>query len=166
MKPRASVERLRQLLDYNPETGVLIWRERDRNLTGLRAGGIDPGHKYRRVRIDGRLELAHRVALAMVTGEWPEGEVDHINGERDDNRLSNLRIVSRGGNLKNKRRYRVNRSGVAGVYWHGQHQKWCASICSDGKRRHLGLFRTVAEAAKARAAAEAEMGFHKNHGRD
>lgn len=160
-----SVDRLRLLFDYDADTGRLVWKPRNRNLTGVEAGGVDASMGYRRVKIDGRLWLAHRIAIAITTGAWPEGEVDHINGKRDDNRIANLRAVPRAENAKNKARYRSNRSGVAGVYWHRQHRKWCAAVQVNGKRTTLGLFNSIedARAARERAASDA---FHPNHGRE
>lgn len=165
MRQSVSVERLREMLDYNPETGRLTWRERDRNLTGVEAGGIDPGHGYRRIKVGPKYELGHRVAIALTTGKWPSDEVDHINGDRSDNRLCNLRCVPRGGNMLNKSRYRNNKSGIIGVHWHRQHRKWCATIQRGGRSHQVGLFRCIGAAAVARHLAEVEHGFHPNHGR-
>lgn len=160
-----AIERLRELFLYDPESGKLTWRERDRKLSGVEAGGIDPGHGYRRVHFDGGLHLAHRIAIAMTSGAWPSDQVDHLNGVRDDNRFCNLEVVSRAENLKNKARYKNNKSGVVGVHWHKQHQKWCAEISVDGKKRFIGLFEDLSRAIMARRAAEGEFGFHENHGR-
>lgn len=157
---------LRQKFDYNEETGHLIWRARDRNLTGKQAGGVDPGHGYRRVRINKRFFLVHRVIMAMHLGRWPEHEVDHINGNRDDNRLLNLRCVPRSINLKNKAQYRSNRSGVTGVHWHAQHRKWAATISENGCNRTLGVFHRKSQAIAARRQAERDADYHPNHGRN
>lgn len=165
MKDSASVEHLRELLRYEPETGRLVWRERDRKLSGKVAGGVDRGHGYRRVRVGGRSELAHRIIMAIVNGYWPTDEVDHINGNRDDNRLCNLRLVSRSGNMLNKSKYRNNSSGVTGVFWHRQHRKWCATVRQGKKHKHVGLFRCIGAAAIARHLAESANGYHSNHGR-
>lgn len=159
------IERLHELFTYDPKDGKLRWKKRDRGLTGKVAGGIDPGRGYRRVRVDGVLVLAHRIIIAMTSGYWPEHEVDHINGMRDDNRLSNLRCVSRSENLRNKRRYKSNKSGKTGVYWHRQHKKWCASVSVGGRSKTIGVFHTRAKAEAARNQAEIENGYHKNHGR-
>ena len=157
---------LHAIFEYNPKTGDLLWRARSRNLTGMVAGGVDRRMGYRRVRLGGKLELAHRIIIAMTTGEWPDAQVDHINGIRDDNRITNLRAVDRAENLKNKARYGNNKSGRTGVHWHRQHQKWCAGICVSGKVRHLGLFTDLQMAVDARNRADIENGFHPNHGRD
>ena len=156
---------LHAIFEYNPETGDLLWRVRNRNLTGTVAGGVDRRMGYRRVRLGGKLELAHRIIIAMTTGQWPEAQVDHINGDRDDNRIANLRAVDRAENLKNKAMYGNNKSGRTGVYWHGQHRKWCATISVATRIKHLGLFHDLDAAIIARRHAEVEYGFHPNHGR-
>lgn len=156
---------LRQTFRYEPDTGRLIWRKRNRNLTGLEAGGVDSGHGYRRVRVCGRLELAHRVIIAMETGAWPENQVDHINGVRDDNRICNLREATMSQNLRNKQIYKSNKSGCPGVHWHKQHGKWYAGLQINGKSVFIGLFTDLSAAISARKSAEKEHGFHKNHGR-
>lgn len=165
MSAAPSISEIRRILKYDPETGVLVWRQRDRNLTGKVAGGIDPIHGYRRIRIGGRMVLAHQIAIALITGRWPQGQVDHINGARDDNRACNLRVVSRAENLRNKSLYESNKTGRVGVHWHKQHRKWCAAIQKDGRRTTIGVFHEFAEAVAARQAAERELGFHQNHGR-
>ena len=143
MEKQEDIQRLRETFVYDPESGVLLWRDRDRNLSGKPAGSVDAKNGYARVRFQGRLYLSHRIALAMDQGRWPEGEVDHINGNRSDNRIENLRDVSKSENLRNKAQYASNTSGVTGVHWHKQHRKWCASIMSDGKRRVIGIFQKL-----------------------
>jgi hypothetical protein len=168
-----------QLLRYEPETGKLYWRERPslsfpseghaRRWNGLWANQEALAHisadGYFKGKIWGAPMRAHRVIWAMVHGAWPEHDIDHINHNRADNRLANLRAVSRAENLKNMTMRRDNTSGVAGVTWKKETGRWNASIFTDGKRRHLGYYDSIAEAANARAAAEQEYGFHKNHGR-
>lgn len=165
MRPNPSIETLHQLLRYEPDTGRLFWRDRDRNLSGLEAGGIASSDGYRRIRINGQLRLAHRIVLAMQNGEWPPAQVDHINGDRADNRLVNLRPVQRSTNLRNKSRYRNNRSGCTGVHWCKVTSRWAAAIQKDGRRVTLGRFAVLADAIAARRAAEPKFDFHPNHGR-
>lgn len=165
MRPNPSIATLHQILRYEPDTGRLFWRDRDRNLSGLEAGGTASPDGYRRIRINGQIRLAHRIILAMTTGEWPLAQVDHINGNRADNRIENLRSVSRAENQRNKATYRSNTSGISGVYWHKQSLKWCVAVQSGGKRKFIGLFCDIEAARAARNDAAQAVGLHPNHGR-
>lgn len=171
---------LRKLLRYEPETGKLYWLPRtagifadgDRivaqwnsRLAGKEAFTAVSKQGYRVSRIFNRGYYAHRVIWALHHGEWPKGEVDHINGDRSDNRISNLRNVSRAENCRNTARSVRNKSGAVGVHWHKQTQKWHARIKRDGKTTSLGLFFDFDDAVAARKAAEPRYDFHENHGR-
>nr|WP_175479900.1 HNH endonuclease signature motif containing protein [Paracoccus homiensis] len=107
---------------------------------------------------------AHRVAWAVIHGRWPNGEIDHINGDRSDNRLANLREVTKRENHRNMAIRSDNTSGVTGVYWAREKGKWAAYIKAD-KMVALGRYDTFAEAVAARRAAEKVLGYHPNHGR-
>lgn len=145
-----SVERLKELLHYCPETGSITWAKKRFGVkVGAEAGTWHKG--YRRIKIDGKLLLSHRVAFAIFHGKWPDDEVDHINRVKSDNRISNLRHASRSGNMIN-RTYPVGESGVTGVSRHKC--GWQASIRIKGKSVHLGLFKTIRDASIARSAAE------------
>lgn len=148
--------RFRQVLSYDPETGEFIRIERQgRMKAGTRVGAIN-ALGYVTVTIDRKRFGAHRLAWFFVHGRWPEGDIDHINGNRADNRIANLRDVSRSQNNQNRRIAQRNNSasGLLGVYWHKQRQKWRAQIQIDGKSKSLGLFedkdgaRLAYEAAK------------------
>jgi len=104
------------------------------------------------------------VLWALTYNEWPEFDIDHINGIRHDNRIENLRAVSRSENLKNVRLRDENTSGFTGVYWAADRNKWRAEICSDGVKIKIGSFSTLEEAVRARAEANVRHGFHPNHG--
>lgn len=145
-----SVDRLKELLHYCPDTGSITWAKRRFGVkVGSEAGTEHKG--YRRIKIDGKLLLSHRVAFAIFHSKWPEEEIDHINRIRSDNRISNLRPASRSNNMVN-RLYPVGESGVTGVAKHKC--GWQASIRIKRKSVHLGLFKTIEEAAIARYAAE------------
>lgn len=135
---------------------------------GSAKAGHEAGRKhssgYRRVNLYGREYAAHHLIWALEKGVLPT-ELDHINGVRDDNRIENLRHVTRMENLHNKKMSRANKSGVTGVYWIWQQSRWRASIGIDGKVKHLGLFLSFDDAVKARKGAELALGYHKNHGR-
>lgn len=165
MNDMSLIDEARAKLLYCSETGVFTWRTRDRNLSGLKAGGVCPTSGYSRIRLGGRLISAHRIAVALAYGSWPDGEVDHINGNRTDNRLVNLRVVTRAINQRNKSKYKNNCTGVVGVHWHKQHRKWCAKIQKNKKNITLGVFHDFDQAVEIRRAAERKMQFHENHGR-
>ena len=168
----------RELLDYDPATGVLVWRHRSRDhFSSLRScnswngkhsgnlAGTVNNHGYFRVRLFGRNYGAHRIAWLITNGAWPAGQIDHINGITSDNRLVNLRCVTSQENGRNAKRKSNNTSGITGVYWRKPHGKWCAAICVGEKKKHLGYFTNIFDAACARKSAELEHGFHPNHGR-
>lgn len=164
-RPLPSQEILKQLLAYDAETGALTWRKRtsSRNYAGKEAGAAH-GEGYRIVMVNGVSYLAHRIIWKLVTGEDPL-EIDHIDGNRSNNRISNLRTVTSAENSKNMKRAEDNSSGVTGVYFTKRLGKYIAEITANGKYRYLGLFCTLEEATAARKAAELELNFHKNHGR-
>lgn len=177
-------ELLRRLIDYDPDTGLMVWRTRTPDMY---SSGLLPQHsaeakcaswnrqydgrpalnvvldQYRAGRVFDATILAHRAAWAIVHSAWPDGEVDHIDGNPTNNRISNLRVVSHLVNCRNQKLRSTNTSGVCGVdYFQGI---WRARIRADGKLRQLGSFKTKAEAVDARRQAERQHGYHENHGR-
>jgi len=118
------------------------------------------------VMILNRKYSAHRLSWLYSTGEWPFDEVDHIDGNGTNNKLINLRSVSRLENNKNKRLRTDNKSGRIGVSWHKSKRCWSSKITVERKQIHLGDFNSYSKAVKAREAAEIKYGFHKNHGSD
>lgn len=106
----------------------------------------------------------HRVVFALTHGDWPD-VVDHIDGDRTNNRISNLRNVSQAENARNVRAPTRNTSGQVGVCWIAARQRWKAQIMRDGKGITIGWFADFADAVAARAQAERDFGFHVNHGR-
>lgn len=154
-------DEVRSMLSYDPDTGALTWLIR-------RGGAVRPGddaarafysrgsRKYKRVTLQNRRYLAHRVAWLLAYGEWPSSEVDHINGNGQDNRACNLRLADHSQNLANRGRNANNTSGFKGVYWHRRARKWMAQIVVRGKVLYLGLHPDRYAAARAydRAAIE------------
>lgn len=180
MKKLLPPEVLRELLDYDPQTGAFTWRSREGYLfdsptsqaqwnarfAGKRAfTSIHKTHGYTQTTILSHVQRGHRVAWAIHYGSWPEGEIDHINGDRTDNRIANLRDVGRTENGRNLCLSRRNKSGVLGVSWDAQRERWFASIRHQGKSVALGRFDSLEAASAARRRAEQDFGFHQNHGR-
>jgi hypothetical protein len=148
-----TAERLRELLHYDPETGLLTWRvSRGSSRAGDVAEGLD-GRGYRRVRVDRSLYYAHRIAWLWMTGEWPADHIDHINGIPGDDRWANLRLATNAQNTANGGRRVTNKSGFKGVWWHKPTSKWRAAIMASGRSKHLGLFDCPAAAHAAYAEA-------------
>jgi HNH endonuclease len=145
--------RLRELLHYDPETGVFTRLERSTNSVsvGDAAGGLDD-HGYIRIRVDGKKYRAHRLAWLYMTGEWPRSQIDHRNLKRSDNRWRNLRSATNGQNRSNARLNRNSTTGLKGVYRdHRCSRKlWEARISADGRTIRLGGFFTREEAHQAR----------------
>lgn len=158
MKGALTRARLKELLHYDRATGVFTWRvRRNQNVNaGDRAGRV--GAKgYRVINISHDLYTEHRLAVFYMTGRWPLADVDHRNGQRDDNRWKNLRKLSRTGNMQNLQgAHRDNKSGFLGVARHGD--RFRAYIRADGKNRYLGSFGTL-ELAHA-AYLEAKRALH------
>lgn len=145
-----TLERLRELLEYNPATGDFTWKAaRENSVRSGRVAGWVSVKGYKIVEIDRKQFPAHRLAWFYVHGGFPSGQVDHINGLRTDNRLANLRIVSNSVNQQNKRRARSDsKTGILGVHLH-RPGKWQAKINVGGRKKSLGMFDspTAAEAA-------------------
>lgn len=148
MESRLTAERLRQLLAYDPETGTFRWNVRRQGARqDVEPGYIERLHGYRRIKIDGVLEFAHRLAWLWMTAEWPSMQVDHINCVRSDNKWSNLRLASASQNRYNMRKHGRNTSGFKGVS--ARRGGWRAAIRYDGHNIHLGDFQTPEEAHSA-----------------
>lgn len=144
---RPTIERLREVLAYEPSTGVLTWRVSlsNRAPLGAEAGWVSKGYRFVEVDSSGPLP-AHVVALAIHSGSWPVAEVDHRNGLTLDNRADNLRDVPRAVNQQNRRRAaKHNKCGVLGVVL-GTNGRFSARIRVNGKQRHLGCFGTAEQA--------------------
>jgi hypothetical protein len=144
---------IREAISYCPETGVFTWTARRFGVTSGTEAGTD--HKgYKRIRLFGKLFLAHRLAWAIHYGEWPKNEIDHINMNKSDNRIDNLRHVTHSGQMIN-RKYPKGASGVTGVS--KNRYGWQAAIRVNCKTVFLGLFKTIEEAAAVRLAAQNEI---------
>ena len=137
-----SAERLREVVAYNPETGVFTWKLSIATKTkvGNECGGLTK-KGYRHFCVDGKLHLAHRLVWLHVYGHWPVGEIDHKNGMKADNRLTNLRDVPNIVNQQNRKVAIVgSKSGLLGVGWYEPLNKWVAKIRANGQVHHLGYY--------------------------
>lgn len=144
---------------------VQPWKTWNTRYAGAEAFVSPDMQGYLQGRVNGRRYQAHRVIWLLAWGVWPDGEIDHVNGIRSDNRLSNLREASHAENQRNQKMPSTNTSGVVGVCWHLATGKWRAQIRKNGVTKHLGYFDEFEAAVARRKAAEIEEGFHQNHGR-
>jgi hypothetical protein len=148
-----TLERLRQLLYYEPATGKFTWlvRSGGKCTVGSPAGYLDQ-HGYRKVSVDNERYYEHRLAFLYMTGDWPDAQIDHINRDRSDNRWANLRAADRSLNARNTGPRKRNLLGVKGVS-RLPGGSFVANIYRDGKARYLGAFHTIEEASAAYAQA-------------
>ena len=165
------------VLRHEGDTGELYWKRRPKELSPSERqwkswntrfeGKVAFTHVQEGYRVGcvlGHRFLAHRVCWLLHYGEWPKFNIDHIDGDGLNNRLSNLRDVEQAVNTKNSRKRLDNRSGVTGVYWITSRQKWQASVNVNGKFRHLGFFDEIDVAAGVRQQAMIGLGFSERHG--
>ncbi|HBR1807418.1 TPA: HNH endonuclease [Klebsiella pneumoniae] len=154
---------LKECVNYNPETGLFTWLNRplehfkslracnawNSRYSGLVAGSIRKDG-YCALKIDGNGYKAHRIAWLIAHNEWPDDmDIDHINGIRNDNRLSNLRLANRNENCANVK-VRVNcSSGFFGVHWFKSREEWVAQIRTGKVKKHLGYFHGIGDAVRA-----------------
>lgn len=149
-----TAEELKQVLRYDPESGEFFWIV---HMTGTATAGSSAGSlninsngcRYIRFSIFGERYLGHRLAWLYVYGEWPDGQIDHINGDGTDNRISNLRVVDKFAQNQNRKTPKNNTSGVKGVSWKKARNKWQAQIEAHGVTKYLGMYTTIEAAKKA-----------------
>ena len=173
-----TAEIARELLYYDIKTGDLFWKERDVKWFPRKANSaawnsrfagkktLTSAHPrgYKTGMILGKRYLTHRIIWLISYGDWPKYQIDHINGDRTDNRLCNLRDLDQKNNCRNMGLRATNTSGITGVRWSESANKWRAAIMVNYKSISLGCYDELAESAKARKEAEIKYGFHENHG--
>lgn len=148
-KSPIDVERLREKLSYEPDTGLLYWKP-GHGKRGWKGPAGCAQDNYLKIRIDDRLHLGHRVIWALVTGAWPDQFIDHIDRNPHNNRWSNLRLATNGQNMHNRPAQRNNTTGFKGVYrTRNVKNPWTSFIGVNRKYVHLGVFPTREEAAEA-----------------
>jgi hypothetical protein len=155
-----TAERVREVLDYDPETGVFTRKVR---LAHRHQVGDIAGQKHTKgyvlIGVDSELYFAHRLAWLHYYGEWPKNQIDHINRVKTDNRIANLRDVTNAENHRNRPINSNNKSGHIGVSWAARTGRWQATITVAGKSIFLGQYDKLEDAIAARKAAEAEHGY-------
>ena len=151
-------QKLKELLDYNPNTGDFVWKIScgKRAPVGAIAGSYNQGYKF--IKISSKKYSAHRLAWLHTYGQFPQHQLDHINRIRDDNRIDNLREVTNAQNQQNVTPRKDNTSGVKGVEFHTATKKWQVRIAVNGKRIYLGLYNNFEDAIVARK--QAEQTYH------
>jgi len=156
-KPTITIEQLKQIVSYTPETGVFVWLQ-DMGARAKAGGvaGAKDGCGYTSIKLFGKSYLAHRLAWLYVHGEWPRQRIDHISGDRRDNRIANLRDVSASVNSQNQKKARIdNSTGMLGV---SRHPKGFAAIIGlNGNIKKLGVFAEPQQAHAAYLAAKRQM---------
>lgn len=164
-----TAEILRSLVTYDPNTGDFTWKERqlrpgleridkgwNTRLAGKKVARRENKHGHSQIGLDeyGHNFMAHRLVWLYVHGEWPTMDLDHINGESGDNRVDNLRLVTKSQNMMNQKVRTDNTSGIKGVSWAEKSKKWYAYINVKGKMIPLGLFKDKIDAISARIESE------------
>ena len=175
-------ESIRDLLDYDPDSGVFTWRKRDirwfksykgwatwnGKFAGKRAGRVwtspRTGYQSRHLYLLGKNNNEHRLVWMWMTGNTPPLQIDHINRDATDNRWSNLRSTEGFSNNMNMSMHSSNTSGVTGVSWFKPAKKWAAKCELSGKRYYLGYFNNLDEAAMEVMEFRADNGFDPGHG--
>lgn len=166
------ISELRRLLRYEHESGELFWTgapwagSNCHASAGARAGNENTGTKniYRHIGVGRHRYYEHRVAFAMYHGRWPNGPIDHIDGDGRNNAIVNLRESSSVDNGRNSKLKSNNTSGINGVYWSTESKRWVAKIKVGVGSISLGYFKSKGDAALAREAANRKYGYHLGHG--
>jgi hypothetical protein len=160
-------QRILLIVEYDHETGLFRRLVASKGCS-LKIGWTKGSLSYRGYRKMNLLKKSyelHRIAWLIYYGDWPKKNIDHINGDKSDNRICNLRDATVVENARNSGMSRANTSGHIGVRYYERYGKWRAEIKVNYRNIHLGLFDTMDQAIEARKSAESSYGFHPNHGR-
>ena len=156
-----------KVLRYDAISGTLIWISNlhsKRAVPNSRAGSLVKSTGYRNISLFGRTYLEHHLIWFIYYGVWPSGQIDHINQQRDDNRIVNLRDVSKAENARNRTRNPNSKLGEHGIWFNKRTHKYVAEITLNGKKVYQKSFTDLDEAIKERKEKSLELGFHINHG--
>lgn len=157
MKPLPTQKRLKELFQYDPETGIFTSaNKRGKWPAGRKMGTINTSG-YISFRVDDEMFLAHRLAWVYMTGLPPSKNIDHINRVKSDNRFCNLREATQSENTQNVSKYSTNKSGFPGVQFHKRDKRWVANISHKNKQTHLGYFESAEAAYEAYSEAKARL---------
>ncbi len=163
-----SHEELKELIQYDPFKGIVTWKIKPcKNiLAGSRAGAVVKSRKksYRSIRIKGVVKREHCWIWYLVTGVYPDNEIDHLNGDGTDNRWSNIRKVNPSINRHNCRRFSNNKSGITGVFWSDKKNTWFVTFCINKKQKRIAQRIDFFEACCIRKSLENKHGYNKQHG--
>lgn len=154
-------EEINSFLHYSPTTGVFTWKtDVARNVKAGRVAGCIQSHGYIYIALKKKRYAAHRLAWFMTFGEWPKKHIDHINGDKTDNRITNIREANASENGQNRKPNKNNKTGIKGVTRHNK--KFRAEINHQGENFYLGVFDNPEDAAKAYAKAAKKLHTHNN----
>lgn len=157
-KSKITAEHLRDVWKYDPDTGVVTWAKKTcRKVIAGRPVGSPHNGGYLHTSQMGEVHLLHRLIWLWVYGEWPPSHIDHVNGDRRDNRLINLRLADPSQNTANQKQRADNTSGVRGVCWSNHRKAWIAQIQWRGRHRYLGQYASLEAASEAYRSAAAKM---------
>lgn len=166
-KDELTQELIAKVLKYDVLSGTLIWISNlhsKRAIPGSRAGSLVSTTGYRSITLFGRSYLEHHLIWFIHYGVWPKEQLDHINQKRDDNRIANLREVTKAENARNRSRRKDTKTGEHGIWYNSRTFKYVAEITVNGKKVYQQSFDDPDEAVKHRKLKSIELGFHDNHG--
>jgi hypothetical protein len=156
-------DELKSIFEYDPMSGTLRWKEGRSNMVKGSIAGCTHGSGYKVVTIKSKMHKVHRVIWIMLFGQIPDKFfLDHINGNKADNRLENLRLATNSQNQQNRPAPKNSSSGYRGVNWHKQADKWMARICHNNKRITIGFFDTAEQAYEAYKTEAKKLFSHAN----
>lgn len=162
---KATQQELQEYLSYAPNTGILIWLKRPSRKIheGERAGSLDPSG-YRYLYFKGKRYPEHHIIWCLVYGDYPPHQIDHIDQNRSNNKLNNLRAVTKAQNARNRSRANSTLDEV-GIWYCKRRHRYIAEITMDGKKVYQKSFTDIDQAIQERKAKALELGFHDNHGK-